>query len=474
MFQYHKYIVISLFIAGAAYIGVSYYHDVRLTPDSATYIIFQAHRTAGYPIFLNALGVTTAVRLQPLLYVLALLFLWRELSLTVKGHVLPSVCVLLCFINPEVNSYHNMVMTESLFMTLSIFMIVFIVRFLSLPTLSSAALASLFAALAAIVRPTGYAFFPALFLLAVFRWRLIEGHRLAFMAAALLPAILICGIERAGSKLYHGAEETGMVGPHLYAKAALLDAPAATPPADPHKVALQKALESDFAPIRQIVSEIPRWEVREVISEFYENCLEYDCSASVKDSLGLPLPAVNRLSGEVALTRIENAPEAFALLVWDRYRSLWTLYQATHPANLPALRTFLDQHRPMPFESGLQRDSPEFRATMPPSQLAVFVQPGILVIGALTLMLGVSGLAGACYRILETRLAASSLLSLALHGSMLLTAVSALGLRRFTFGLWPMMMAALILAVSWTYGFTRSHAKSRLEQLLPAGQLENN
>jgi hypothetical protein len=450
----------NLFVAGifigAAYCAFVLCHDVVLSPDSPSYISFAPMRTAGYPLYLNAIGVELAVKLQVVLYILAIFLLLQEIYEVCHDIIFPSLFLLLCIINPKVNEYHYMVLTESLFMTLSIMMMVFMLQFLRFPSLSSAALASLFVGLATIVRPSAYALIPALLLMVIFRWRAIPGQRIVLMTAALLPAILICTLERIGTQTYHGAAATSVIGRLLYAKAGMIDARPASPSQDPRKLALENALQYDFAPIRKILNAVvPRWDVRESISELYEECLEYDCSQDLRNSLNLPEPAIESLEMEVGLARIASAPQAFVLLGMERYRSLWTVYQLKHPDSAPVFKAFVDEHRPLPFQDRI----PWFDQIPQPSRLALFVRPVILAIGGLTLMLGVFGLIGAFYRNLDTRLAGASLTSLTLHGSLLFTALVGVGIRRYTFGLWPVMMASLILAAAWARSLATRHSQ---------------
>jgi hypothetical protein len=445
MFMDSKYLFATGLLIGAVYCGLSQSHDLLFTLDSPGYTGFSPARTAGYPLYLATLGVTLAVKLQPILYIIAVFALWREMSRALDGKVWASVFVLLCLVNPELNSYHYSVMTESLFMSVSILAMACMLRFLREPSLSAAILASIFVGLSATVRPSAYALIPVLLPMVLFRWRAVQGRRITLLAAALLPAMLLCAMERIGTQAYHGAATTSLAGRMLYAKAAMLDAPPAEPSTDPRKSTLQNALQFTFAPVRQILPAIPRWDVREIVSEAYENCLGYACSRDLKDSLILPEPAVNSLAKEVALERIASAPTAFAALVLERYRSLWTIYQLSNPDAGPVFKAFIDEHRPLPFEQYM----PEFSITPQPSSMAAFLRPAVLAAGAVTFLLTACGLLAAFYRNLDVRLAGASLASLAVHASLLFTALVGVGIRRYTFGVWPIMMAALILGAAW-------------------------
>ncbi len=226
----------------------------------------------------------------------------------------------------------------------------------------------------------------------------------------------------------------------------MIDAPPAAQADDPRKTALQNALQSAFAPIRQILPAIPRWDVREFISEAYENCMEYACSESLRSSLGLPEPAVDNLAMDAGLARIASAPAAFFALALERYRSLWTVYQVSHPDAAPVFNAVLKEHR-LPFREDLH----ELDAAAHPSLIALFVRPGVLAAGAITFLFAVLGFLAALHNNLSSWLAGASLASLAVHASLLFTALVGLGIRRYTFGMWPLLMAALVLGAAWAF-----------------------
>ncbi len=276
------------------YIFIYSAYQPILTSDSPGYIEFAPYRTAGYPIYINIIGLEWAVKIQPVLYVLAVAFLWRELEENYNIYVSATVA-LLCIINPEVNRFHYYVMTESLFMTTSILSLAFMLMHLRLRSISSAALASLFVGASACVRPSAYALIPALLVMVIFTWSAIQTRKVIIVIVAILPAIFICAVERLGTRSYHGSAARSLAGLIFFAKSGMIDAPPSISSSYPGKFALESALQSTFAPIRQLLLEVPRWDVREVISEAYEECLEYTCTKKLKESLNLSAPMVDKL-----------------------------------------------------------------------------------------------------------------------------------------------------------------------------------
>jgi hypothetical protein len=88
----------------------------------------------GYPMVLKALGVKTTVLLQPVLYAVATLLLCFKLLRKpgMAGWALLLEIGLLA--NPELNRYHAFIMTESLFISLSILWLAAALSYLRRPS----------------------------------------------------------------------------------------------------------------------------------------------------------------------------------------------------------------------------------------------------------------------------------------------------------------------------------------------------
>jgi hypothetical protein len=446
----NSYSKIAIAILCVAYSLLMLPHVPSLTPDSQSYIAFAPMRTAGYPLFLNLFGIRAAVALQPVLYSLALFFLACELlrSLTAGArHVVIVFLILLtCMGNPELNKYHAMVMTESLSMTALIWFLCVIVFFLRTASISAAVMASVVVGLASAIRPSAYALLVTLPIMVLFRWKALAGRRSVMLAAVLCPALSLIAIERSATSAYHGAAATSLAGRHFFAKAGMIEAPEAAASDDAPTQLLNATLQSRYAPIRALLDVVPRWDVRDALSESYEGCLEYSCIEDVRDSLHLPEAEMNRLALRVGLARIRRSPMAYASLVWERYRSLWTLYKLRYPDAASVFNAFIEAHRPLPFQDRLL-DVSEIAT---PSTIGRFVRPLGLGLGFLTCGLAIIGLAaGARLQALDGRLAAASLASLTVHGTFLVTAATGLGILRYTISMWPAMMTALALGVGW-------------------------
>jgi hypothetical protein len=176
-----------------------------LETDSASYITFAPIWSAGYPLFLRLVGVNAAPLVQTVLYAAALAFLGLETFRTSGRFVLAAGLLVALMINPELNKYHAIVMTESLFMSVEVAFLGALVRFARIGDWRSAAEAATWAGLAAAIRPIGYAFAAAAPLMALMCRRRLAAARSALLLAMILPALAIVVGERTVTVVVHGA-----------------------------------------------------------------------------------------------------------------------------------------------------------------------------------------------------------------------------------------------------------------------------
>ncbi len=143
------------------------------------------------------------------------------------------------------------------------------------------------AGLSATVRRTAFALLPVMVVMV-----LLAAPQAAGIAAAALfrrGPRAISGRSSAPSRRRRRsctpAHSSSLMGRHMFAKAALIDAPpaptfakatAGKPPADPVRAALDRHLEDDYAPIRAS-PRVRAADLRAVLSIYYETCLQGGC-----------------------------------------------------------------------------------------------------------------------------------------------------------------------------------------------------
>ncbi len=417
------------------------------TPDSVHYLNTSPIVPLGYPFFLKAAGARGAIRVQPILFGAALLLLGREIVRLTRSTWLAVAVIAGSIALPQIREFHASILSESLFLTLLVAFIALCVRFAYHPAWHWMALAATAAGLGATVRRTGFALLPVMLFLALVHRRQVKRPVLVFVAT-LAPFLIIIGVEQGIAPAVHAGQSSSLMGRHMFAKAALIDAPPAPPSSDPIRAALDQHLQNDYAPIRALLASAPR-DLRAVLSIYYETCLQGGC---VDRSRAL-MPELNeseqtRILGQAATARIARAPLAFARLTAMNFQSLWTVDRLRHPGRAAALTAFVASHRPMPFEKlafSLDPDSPlAFEGVERVRYMQWVMTAAAIWTGAIAL----AGLVAAAVRDrLAPLFAIATIAALAAHGCLLLTALLASGFSRFTQGVWPAIVTAAVFGL---------------------------
>lgn len=416
------------------------------TPDSVHYLDASPIVPLGYPLFLNIVGARGAMFAQPILFAAALAVLGRETIRATRSTGLAVAVLGGAILVPQMKDFHASVLTESLFISAVIVFLALVIRFVQQPSWQLMAWVATTVGLSATIRRTGLAFVPVMLLMVVLqRSRLSRSHAALVLVAAAAPCVLIIGTEQFAAGVVHAGQASSLMGRHLFAKAALLEAPAAAPAADPLEAELERDLDEDYAPIRRLLRSAPR-HVRAVLTINYETCLQGLCAERSRNLMpDRPEPAQTAIMGRVALKRIARAPLGFARLTAMHYASLWTVNRLRHPDTAPALTQFIALNRPLPFEGDTFRATPEDVIAFTGDHRVRYVQWGSFALAILTAALALTGLVAAVTRReLPRDMTIACLAALAAHGGLLFTALLAAGFSRFMIGLWPAITTAAL------------------------------
>lgn len=419
-------------------------------PDSASYISWSAIRTMGYPMVLKILGVKTTILLQPLFYAAATLLLCFELLRKpgMGGWALLLEIGLLS--NPELNKYHAFIMTESLFISLSILWLTATLRYLRGPSWQAILTASVLAGLLAWMRPTAYMMPPVLVgIVLLTRASLRPGEWKKMLLLAVLPMLLMVATERGIWRAVHGPDAPTLAGIHFFAKAGMVSSPdndVISYPNDPVRQRLQTALTSDFAPVRDLLHQATASNIHNVLQGNYEICLEYACSMIFHRDITLPATELNKIMFDMAIKRLASAPMGYLHLTLDSYLYMWVLYSQSHPDLLPGFNAFIAQHRPLPFEEQVASLLVEAQ----PSRVAIVGRPVMMAMGWLTGLLALAGIA-ACWRgkVRSDTLSIAMTSAVLTHAGLWFTAMVGVGCPRYTIGFWPAMILSAVAFGAW-------------------------
>jgi hypothetical protein len=273
-----------------------------------------------------------------------------------------------------------------------------------------------------------------------------------FIVAVTLPVFGLIAAERVVAHVENGDLATSLLGRHLFAKAALIDAPRATPPLDSTRTVIEDYLEVDFARIRQAIAAAPP-SIQSVLTVYYETCLEGPCARQMREAAigSLPEATQNAMLVNIALQRIAHAPANFARLTIRNYVALWVAYKQAHPKTTSILNEFLATHRPLPYEAlALSWRDPNRVLQLEADERVRLLQPVVIAAAWITGALAVIALLSAMLRrTLPPLLAVASLSALAAHAGVLFSATFAPGISRFTVSFWPAVMTSLVF-VFWS------------------------
>ena len=420
------------------------------TPDSIRYLDASPIYPIGYPLFLKVVGARGAIVAQPILYGAALAFLGNEIVRLTRSTWLAVAVLIGAMALPQIREFHASILSESLFLSLLVAFLGFAVRFAHHPTWHLMVLAATAAGLNATIRRTAFALVPVMLVMTLYQRHRLHGSRVSlFLVAAIAPFLVIVGAEQAAAPVVHAGKTSSLMGRHMFAKAALIDAPPAPSSSDAVRAGLDAHLEHDYAAIRAFLASAPP-DLRAVLSIYYETCLQGLC---VDQSRAL-MPNLNeaeqtKILGSAAMARLRRAPLEFAKLTAMNYLSLWTVDRLRHPDRAAALNAFIASHRPMPFEKFAFNLDPENALEFQPSARVRYMQWLMNIAGLWTAAIAVAGLIAAVVMPkLPPLFTIAAVSALAAHGSLLLTAMLASGFARFTLGVWPAIVMASVFGVA--------------------------
>lgn len=430
------------------------------TPDSIRYLDAWPNYPLGYPFFLAIFGARGAIIVQPIVFGASLAFLARELARLSRSTWLGIVVVAGCAALPQIREFHASILTESIFLSLGMVCLALAVRFSYYPTWHLMVVIAMTAGISVTVRRTGFLFLPLMLMMVLMQRHRLRGSQPAlFFVAALAPFFVMFGIEQLAAPIVHKGHPSSLTGRHMFAKAALIDAPTAKAKAGDRLVdALNRHLENDYAPIREFLAAAPP-DIRGVLTTYYETCLQGGCVDRSRELMPeLDEAEQTKILGAVGIDRIKRAPAAFIELIVRNYVSLWTADRLHHPDRAARLSAFIAAHRPMPFEQLAFSLQPDQVLEFQPSARVRYMQWAITGLSVWTGLLALIGLGAiAIPGRFPPLLIFASTAALAAHGGLLLTALLASGFARFTLGLWPMIITAAISGV-WAFGNWRGRS----------------
>ena len=463
----------------AGYAAYHWSNPVGTTPDSGGYLRFLADRSAGYPLFLDAVlavfdTVDAVPKVQLGLAAAALAFLGWSVHRAFGGAIPGVILVLLIIDHDTLAGFHALIMTESLFVSLLCVMAGSLALLAKRPRWQLAAVSALACGLAITVRPAAISLLlvwpVALWLL----WGRCAGRRLGLTAAVVAPLLLCFLAENAVWMPKHDAgpgDRPSLANRHVFAKSLVLGPEPAVD--DPALAAVVERGRDEFAPARELIAGAPGGQARTLLLRRFEVAAQYPTWSRV---LGGEMGRIarlrgvteNDLQGSVGWAAMFAAPGDWLANALTHYRGLWSGYWLFGEEFVARYETYT---------AGLD-DSPLFRearvfdrlaeaSSWPPRERLARLLPGeerldwLPTLNTTRWKQGAALLASALaiafalwYRLRgsrepDGRLAVAALAGLAVHGHFLLIGLIGVATPRYAEAMWPLMALCIVLVAAW-------------------------
>lgn len=440
---------------------------ILIDTDSEMYLNNDPFRTATYPLFLDMFDLRTILPVQLFLFPIAVTLLILLTRKNINCFILSVVCVAIVS-NPYVWLLHGTIMSEALVTPILTLLVGLFILFFALKSTPVLAVIAILGGIATTIRPP-MIFFSIGVLTAI--WLVHHGtSRTRLTLLAMLLWIVPIAAERAYSFVKHGEKLASPVGRSLFMKAALLSGPD-LPPAtqDPLDQRLTKALNKDFAPVRDLLSKTERLPIRMTLTSTYEACAGYGLCTKI--FLGSATRDEAKLAVHfkaAAVPRIKANFGDYLLLNLQDYLGLWLLHPRKTPQLAESYNLFLLKHSPLPFQAEIL----EYGQATPKSEQSRIFTFNRIVFAFIGLLAAL--LIPILYFYRRNRYAAVALsLLIGVQAVLILGSFLGTALPRYAMGLWPALISAEIIGLAGIIrqgfpsqggplGFTPSHLqKSR-------------
>ena len=413
--------------------------QLLLDADSPRYLAGDPMRTATYPLFLDAFNGRFLLPLQLALFAGSLSWLALYAGRFLR---LPATAALVLAIgaNPYLWELQSTVMSEALTTPILTIIVGCIVGFVSTRRAAPILAAAFLCGLAATIRPPAL----ALLIVPVSTILLAPGLDRRFRLLAVVLGFWAAPVvaERAYSRAVHGDQLSSPLGRCAFMKAAVIDAPRTVPrTSDPLDRLLVNALNDDFAPVRRTIAAAPNWHIRYILLTNYETCAAWPCGDLILKDVQRPRPDIDRALFNAGIDRLKGNPAGYLQLSVTEYFRMWLLHPRKHPDLALEYNAFLAGASPLPFQHQLLAEG---RPT-PPEEVSpamrlnrvIFASVGILA-ALLTIVAAAFHRAGLSRMSLPLLLGGQAIL--------VLSALTAVGLPRYAMGVWPVIIAGILLA----------------------------
>jgi hypothetical protein len=328
-----------------------------MAPDSTSYLTFCPSRTPAYPIFLwicHALfgSYDLLPSLQLGLLFSGILYLTVQFYGLSRSWLLSLGLWLLLAGNIEIVKYAFLMLTESLTITLLLFSLGILCRFVATRSIGCLVVLSTFLGLAILIRPASYGWVLGLLFAGIGLKAFLPKFGYKYAAGLLcLPLAVILFLGSVFNYAQHGFFSTqSFLGEMLIGKVGFL-AEKQIPTQQPHVMAF---LSNYSTPVRVLLKKAPSWRIQYLLSSVYADQYRYSPFArSLAEKMleGSDVPqALNKKRTQLAIELICAKPFAYLHNVLINYIALWQVWDLGTPTEAKEMAIFLKKETPLPGE----------------------------------------------------------------------------------------------------------------------------
>ncbi len=456
-----------LALLAVAYVAFHWSNPMTPFPDSGGYIEFSPVRTAGYPVFIDAVeavfgSVDAVPKVQLVIAAAAVAFLGWSIFRAFGTVLFALAPVAMLMLFPQIPDAHGGILTESLFISLLCALAGCVALTTRRPTWYWIAAAALACGLAIAIRPAGVSLlivWPLLFWLI---WRRCDGRRMAALALAAIVPIAFCLIvESVLWRAYHDSESRPNLSyRHLFAKALIIESEPSL--SDPELARVVSMGREVMAPGRELIAAAPSHYARTRL------LVDFEVAAQHSAYRGIFQPGINAIAeargideydvlGKVIRPAMLSAPVAWFKNALAHYLGLWFPYWAyISPEILAEYQAYIQSAEP----ASIFEYNPIFFHKEPPGATLALLLRLTLGAGLLVSTLTVGLAAWQRFRKGEQdgRLIAAAVCGLAIHAHFLTVGLLGVVATRYAGAMAPLLAVCGILLASWVIEYARSAA----------------
>ncbi|SCA55845.1 membrane hypothetical protein [Candidatus Terasakiella magnetica] len=301
-----------------------------LVEDSQTFLDFSANHSLGYPVFLKLIQLFSADNhvisyVQIALFSLALVHISIGIFKITTNHLFGILSVVLLCTNPFTLDIHYKLSPDSLFLSLSLLMIGFIISAYRYANFLNLLGFGLSLGLCMVIQPYGLAYLPLILFVAPMVT--LKNH-CSLAKAFLLPALACLALTISEATMYkalHEGQDFRPATQHIYGNALLMETTQSSPYAtqDP-RTGIWEKIETDLRPVRTEIWGLETHEERSALLLKQLDQLKDSFAINAMTQASFLLDkSVDDIRMDIASSRIIQAPLAYFRIMIEHYRSIW-------------------------------------------------------------------------------------------------------------------------------------------------------